>query len=76
MKPMQPIEFKTTVHNGTVTIPPEYFAQWEGKIMRFIALSDDENIAPETTPDSQPLLKAISLQTKGFKFNREDANAR
>jgi hypothetical protein len=54
---MQPIEFETTVHNGIVTIPPEYSSQWEGKVMRFIALNDTENIAPET----KPLLKAISL---------------
>jgi hypothetical protein len=73
---MQAIEFKTTIQNGIVTIPPEYSAQWEGKVIRFIALNDSENIAPETTPDSQPLLKAISLQTKEFKFNREDANVR
>lgn len=69
---MQPIEFETTVHNGIVTIPPEYSSQWEGKVMRFIALNNAENTAPET----KPLLKAISLQTTGFKFNREDANAR
>jgi hypothetical protein len=73
---MQAIEFKTTIHNGTATIPPEYIAQWEGKVMHFIALNDSENSGLETAPASQLMLNAISLQTKEFKFNREDVNAR
>lgn len=31
---MQAIEFQTTLHNGVVTIPPDYAAQWEGKTIR------------------------------------------
>jgi hypothetical protein len=73
---MQAIEFKTSIHNGTATIPAEYIAQWEGKVIRFIALNDSENSGSETAPASQIMLNAISLQTKGFKFNREDVNAR
>jgi hypothetical protein len=33
---MQALEFKTTLHNGTVTLPPEYSSQWEGKTIRVI----------------------------------------
>ncbi len=43
---MQAIEFKTTIHNGIVTIPPQYSPAWEGKIIRVIVLEEDntENI--------------------------------
>jgi hypothetical protein len=41
---MQAIEFKTTLHNGTVILPPEYSSQWEGKTIRVILL--DEAVLP------------------------------
>ncbi|ACK66959.1 protein of unknown function UPF0175 [Rippkaea orientalis PCC 8801] len=37
---MKAIEFKTTIHNNTVTIPPEYSDEWEGKTIRVIVLED------------------------------------
>jgi hypothetical protein len=37
---MQAIEFQTTLHNGVVTLPPEYSAQWEGKTIRVIVLEN------------------------------------
>jgi hypothetical protein len=40
---MQAIEFKTILHNGTVTIPTEYSPEWEGKSIRVILLTDDES---------------------------------
>ena len=39
---MQAIEFKTILHNGTVTIPAQYSPQWEGKAIRVIFLEEDE----------------------------------
>ncbi len=43
---MKAIEFKTTFHNNTVslTIPPEYSTEWEGKCIRVIVLEDQENL--------------------------------
>jgi len=76
MNPMQAIEFKTTIHNGTVTLPPEYSAEWEGKIIRVIVLNDSENLAQLIKPIAKPSFTAISLHTQGFKFNREEANGR
>ncbi|MDJ0597508.1 MAG: UPF0175 family protein [Crocosphaera sp.] len=37
---MKAIEFKTTIHNNTVTIPPEYSTEWEGQNVRVIVLED------------------------------------
>ncbi|MBC6421046.1 MAG: hypothetical protein GDA43_04950 [Hormoscilla sp. SP5CHS1] len=42
---METIEFKTIPQNGSVTIPPEYSAQWEGKNIRVILLDDEGNLA-------------------------------
>lgn len=72
---MQAIEFKTTLHNGIVTIPPEYSAQWEGKTIRVIVLDEANDLAPSVEPQTS-VFRAVSLNTQGFKFNREEANAR
>jgi hypothetical protein len=39
---MQAIEFKTILHNGTFTMPPQYSPAWEGKNIRVIVLTEDE----------------------------------
>jgi hypothetical protein len=70
---MQAIEFKTTIHNGIVTIPSQYSPAWEGKAIRIIVLED---IAQPIEPPQKIQFNAISLNTQGFKFNREEANAR
>jgi len=54
---MQAIEFKTTLYNGTVTIPPEYSAQWEGKTIRVIVLDDD---APIPATEANPLKGSVT----------------
>lgn len=73
---MQAIEFKTILQNGTVTVPPEYASQWEGKTIRVLVLDDSEPVAESVEPSKTSPFQAISLKTQGFKFNREEANAR
>ncbi|MCY7324433.1 MAG: hypothetical protein LH660_22190 [Phormidesmis sp. CAN_BIN36] len=73
---MQAIEFEAILQNGIVTIPPEYSSQWEGKTVRIIVLDDAKNLAQSVEQPQRPQFKAASLNTKGFKFNREDANDR
>jgi len=73
---MQAIEFKTILQNGTVTLPPEYASQWEGKTIRVLVLDDSEPVEESVQPNQTLPFQAISLKTKGFKFNREEANAR
>ncbi|MBC6475127.1 MAG: hypothetical protein GDA48_21870 [Hormoscilla sp. GM102CHS1] len=73
---MEIIEFKTIPQNGSVTIPPEYSAQWEGKNIRVILLDDEGNLALPMEQPPTPSFKTISLSTRGFKFNRDSANAR
>ena len=32
------IEFQTIIRNGVVSIPPEYYSDWEGKTIRVIVV--------------------------------------
>lgn len=54
---MQAIEFKTTLQNGTVTIPSEYSDQWEGKTIRVILLDD---VPPSPSPAIESTLAGIA----------------
>ena len=71
---MEAIEFKTILHNGTVVIPPQYLSQWEGKAIRVIVLDNSELWSEPVEKPKKPIFKAISLNTQGFDFNREEAN--
>lgn len=48
---MEAIEFQAVLHDGTVTVPSEYAAKWEGKTIRAILLDDANDL---TTADSSP----------------------
>ena len=54
---MQAIEFQTTLHNGIVTIPPDYAAQWEGKNIRVIVLDE---AAPIPANEANPLQGSVT----------------
>ncbi|MCM0589930.1 MAG: hypothetical protein ACSI46_27705 [Gloeotrichia echinulata DVL01] len=73
---MEAIEFKTIIHNGTVVIPPQYSSEWEGKAIRVIVLDDSELLSEPVEKLKKTIFKAISLNTQGFNFNREEANVR
>jgi hypothetical protein len=71
---MQAIDFKTVLHNGTVTIPPQFSPQWEGKAIRVILLADDESeVTIPPTAASESLfskLKQIKISApKDFSEN-------
>ncbi|OCQ92416.1 hypothetical protein BCD67_07075 [Oscillatoriales cyanobacterium USR001] len=53
---MQAIEFKTTIHNGIVTIPTQYSHTWEGKIIRVIVLEEDNTENIPTPPQNNDSL--------------------
>jgi hypothetical protein len=57
---MQAIEFKTTIHNGIVTLPSEYSDDWEGKSIRVIVLEDNntEN-APRESQNTTSLFSRL-----------------
>ena len=53
-------------------IPEEYV----GKQIEVIAFAKDEGIAKEKTTEKPVTFTALSIDTRGFKFNRDEANER
>jgi hypothetical protein len=68
---MQAIEFETQTHNGTIELPPQ-FQPWKDCFVKVIVLIEENDIA---TTDHYAF-DAVTLNTKGFHFNREEANER
>ena len=63
-----------TPNNQTVSfsVPKEYI----GKQVEVIAFVEDEGLAKETPVKKQVTFNALSIDTKGYKFNRDEANER
>jgi hypothetical protein len=71
---MQAYEFNTVIHEGIIRIPEQY----QNKLLsrspvKVILLS---NIAESNAGSGNKKFSAMKLQTKGFTFNREEANER
>lgn len=71
---MQTFEFKVKPHNGMIKLPPK-FQQWDDKQVRIILLIEEMDSTIQTQKNSDAF-DAVSLNTKGFCFNREEANER
>jgi hypothetical protein len=67
---MHAIEFETQAHNGIVEIPEQYLA-WKNKSVKVILLAIDEEQAIKPIQ-----FNAVKLKTKGYRFNRDQANER
>jgi len=67
---MQTIEFVSKAHDGVVDLPSEHQA-WNGKQVRVIL----QEAAGETV-ERKALFKAVTLATRGYRFNRDAANER
>lgn len=68
---MQQIEFETVLQNGMISIPVEHLKNLpeKSKVMVKIESLSDESVFKRR-------FRAVSIRTKGFKFNRDEANAR
>ena len=67
---MQAYEFNTVVQNGTIRVPEHY---WNNQSVRVILLA---NAIMQQTHTRDKRFSAMSLKTKSFTFNGEEANAR
>lgn len=67
---MQAIEFVSTAHDGVVDLPREHQG-WNGKEVRVILLE----AASEATK-RKTLFNAVTISTRGYRFNRDAANER
>ena len=70
---MQAVEFETDAKGRMIEIPLE-FAAFASKHLK-IKISITEQLELSTTKPSRRL-SALSINTRSFKFNREEANAR
>ena len=69
---MQAVEFNSTAHDNIVDLPPELRA-WNGRQVRVILLAEEAAARPS---DSRLAFTALSLKTRDFRFDRDEANAR
>lgn len=67
---MHAIEFETQAHNGILQIPEQYLA-WKNKTVAVILLDSERRKTPKTIQ-----FNAVKLKTKGYYFNRDEANER
>lgn len=67
---MRAVEFTSQPHDNVVDLPPE-LRDWNGRRVRVILLMDESG-----KPPSEPSFRAAALKTRGFRFDREEANAR
>lgn len=67
---MQVVEFTSKPHDNVVDLPPD-LREWNGRQVRVILLTEEDHKQVGETG-----FKAISLKTKGFHFDRDEANAR
>ena len=63
-----------TPHKQTITfdIPKDYI----GKEIEVIAFAKDEGISKEKHAGKKVTFAALAIDTRGYKFNRDEANER
>ncbi len=69
---MQIIEFETNAQGRMIEIPEEFAAFASKHLKVHISIAEDS----ATKAKSAQRLSALSIDTRAFKFDREDANAR
>jgi hypothetical protein len=73
---MYAVEFQATIENGIVRIPKEYKDLQEKREVRFFIMYDSNDKYRTNTEKRKKKMSAISIDTIGFKFNRDEAHER
>jgi hypothetical protein len=68
---MKVIEFRAKAYKGVIEIPEEFRNELDREV-RVILLFEEA----EKEYSGKPRFTAVKIKTKGFNFNREDANER
>jgi hypothetical protein len=73
---MQAYEFYATPENGTITIPERYKSRITTGVK--VIILDEKSYKPDkvNVRHKSDLLLPPSIDTKGWKFSREEANER
>jgi len=69
---MQAVEFETKIENGVIPVPYQYRDSFSDNV-KVILLSKDK---VEQKPRKKKKIYSIGIDMTGFKFDREEANAR
>jgi hypothetical protein len=70
---MQAIEFMAKAEKGSIKVPKEYQEQLQDQFR--VIILQEANTSKKSTSKKR-VLNAVKIKTKGFKFNRDEANAR
>ena len=73
---MYAVEFEATIKNGIVHIPKEYKDLQEKRKVRFLIMYDRDDEYKTNTRQGKKEMSAISIDTRGFKFDRDEAHER
>lgn len=70
---MHSVEFETDTQGRFIEIPEEY-QEFRSKHIKVLLTLEENNQQPAKQPKKH--VSAMSLDTHGFKFNRDEANTR
>lgn len=73
---MYAIDFEATIENGMVRIPKKYKDLQDKRKVKFFIMYDNNDNNKAYTKKRKKKMSAISLDTRGFKFNRDEAHER
>jgi hypothetical protein len=77
---MSTIEFTSQLQGPVIKLPAEW-QRWQGHSVRVILQVDEAEVSSATMKNPSPpkphySFKAAALDTRGFRFDREEANER
>ncbi|MDR2617649.1 MAG: hypothetical protein LBC62_02155 [Treponema sp.] len=72
---MRAVEFETKVENGVIPIPFQYQDSITDNV-RVIVLSEEKAAAEPVKVQKREKIYSIGIDMAGYKFDREEANAR
>ena len=73
---MHAVEFQAVIEDGIVRIPKEYKDLQDKTEVRFLIIYDDNSKYRANIEKKEKKMSAISIDTIGFKFDRDEAHER
>ncbi len=73
---MYAVEFQAVIENGIVHIPKKYKDLQEKREVKFFIMYDNNDEYKSGSEKRKKKMSAISIDTKGFKFDRNEAHER
>jgi len=73
---MYTVQFQANIENGIVHIPKEYKDLQEKREVRFFIMYDNNKHKTNIENRNKKKMNAITIDTLGFKFDRDKAHER